>query len=162
MSDAVADPEQPTAPVKAPPAPAPASAAEPNLIDRARAALRTKPDLQAENRSLQSQISDFRSQLAEQQAQIESLTANNLELAEQNAEVTKLVAEAELTAKTATEQATEMVAATGQPVEDLPEQDVEEQSFEARFEAAKAAGPGALSAFMTENRTEVRRHLRKS
>jgi len=154
MSDPVAAPTETNEPGTAP------AAAAPGLIDRAKAALRSKPDLQAEVSRLTAENSTISQELTEARATVERLTTENATLTAEQAELSEMVATAEAEAKTTTAAAVEMVAETGIPEADLPTQEADEESFEARYEAAKAEGPRALAKFMQENRSEVRQALR--
>jgi regulator of replication initiation timing len=132
---------------------------EPSLMDRARALMLSRPQLSAVNRELTQANEDFAVRVAEVTEENEGLAAENQALLRRVSEFEALVNEAESTARTVTQEATEMVAATGIEIADLPAQESEPQGFEDRFQAAKAAGPTALSKFMTENAAEVKARL---
>jgi len=134
--------------------------AVPNLLDRAKAAFKSGPSLEAENRILRADNSDFQSQVSEMQSQIQNLTEENANLIDQESALTSIIEAAEISAKTATQTAIDMVAATGIPAADLPAQEAEAEPFEGRYANAKAAGPVALSKFMIDNKAEVNTILR--
>jgi len=113
--------------------------AVPTLLQRAQALVKSKPALQAE-------ASDLKKQLAQALDDNALLTARVSELEEEavnlNTELTSVeavVSTLEAERKTAFQEATEMVAATGVPAADLPEQEAEPDETLATLEASLSA-----------------------
>lgn len=119
-----------------PPAPEPTSTVEPTLLQRAQALVKPKATIQAESADFKKQLTASLAANDLLAAQVAELTASTELLKTELEEVGKVVSTLEGQAKSATQVATDMVAATGIPAVELPAQEIEPTETLATLEAA--------------------------
>lgn len=105
--------------------PAPQEEERANFLDRARAAFTSKVSQETTARTQAELLASLTFQVEALTAENSSLLAENAELKNEKDEFEKIVADAEAAKQTTTQAATDMVAATGIPQDELPEQEAE-------------------------------------
>ena len=114
----------------------------------------------AENKVFKQRAEAAETALATTQAELAQAQTELAALKAEHAQIEGLLSAAQENEKTVVQQATDMVAQSGIPAEELPKQETEGNDFLTQYKAAQKAGGVTLGKFMKEHKSEINAMLR--